>query len=184
MDRTAAFLDCLCRREAIETPVALVVAHPDDETLSAGASLALFRHLTLVHVTDGAPRSPHDAHAVGFRTARDYAAARLRELRQALDAAGAAVEPVFLGIPDQQASLFVPAIATALRGLLAGATLVITHSYEGGHPDHDACAAAVHRACRRLALHRHCSSFPATTPVRMGFGLDSASCLADHRRQC
>src|SRR5205814_9647467 len=105
MDRTAAFLDCLRRGEPIEAPVALVVAHPDDETLSVGASLALFRHLTLVHVTDGAPRALHDAQAAGFGTARDYAAARLRELRKARDAAGAAVEQGFLCIPDPPASL-------------------------------------------------------------------------------
>jgi LmbE family N-acetylglucosaminyl deacetylase len=161
MDRAAAVLDCLCRGVPVEVPVALVVAHPDDETLAAGASLALFRRLTLVHVTDGAPRSLQDARTAGFRTARDYAAARLWELRQALDAAGAAVEPVFLGIPDQQASLLVPEIAAALSGLLAGVEVAITHAYEGGHPDHDACAAAVQRACRGLAPTPALLEFPS-----------------------
>ncbi|MBV9250682.1 MAG: hypothetical protein JO227_15715, partial [Acetobacteraceae bacterium] len=52
----AGVLDLLRQRKPIEMRSAVVVAHPDDETVGAGASLRLFRDLTLVHVTDGAPR--------------------------------------------------------------------------------------------------------------------------------
>ena len=65
----AGFLACLRRRTPIGEPVAIVVAHPDDETIAAGASLPLLRTLTLVHVTDGAPARLQDARAAGFGTA-------------------------------------------------------------------------------------------------------------------
>ena len=66
----------------------MVVAHPDDETVGAGATLPLFRRLLLVHATDGAPRDLADARAVGFADAAGYAAARRRELDAALAAGG------------------------------------------------------------------------------------------------
>jgi LmbE family N-acetylglucosaminyl deacetylase len=38
------------------------------------------------------------------------------------------------------------AVMDRLREALAGAAIVITHSYEGSHPDHDACALACRAA--------------------------------------
>jgi LmbE family N-acetylglucosaminyl deacetylase len=51
-----------------------------------------------------------------------------------------------LGIPDQAASLGLAGLARRLAVQLAasGAEVVVTHAYEGGHPDHDATAFAVH----------------------------------------
>src|SRR4051812_11232063 len=79
-------LTALVRRTPVDAPMAVVVAHPDDETIGVGALLALFRRLLLIHVTDGAPRNLHDAQATGFATCGDYAAARRRELVSALRA--------------------------------------------------------------------------------------------------
>ncbi len=115
-------LQGLAARMPVTTPVALVAAHPDDETIGAGASLRLFRRLLLVHVTDGAPRDLLDAHAAGFAKARDYAAARRRELSLALQAGGMiwlVTELAELGAPDQQASLHMLRLAEALASLLA-----------------------------------------------------------------
>ena len=137
----------LSHRQPIDDPVAMVVAHPDDETVGAGATLPLFRRLLLVHVTDGAPRNLHGARAAGFASCEEYAAARERELDAALCTGGIhACKSVRLGIPDQTASLQMVSLTGRLREMLDGVAAVLTHAYEGGHPDHDAIAFAVQAA--------------------------------------
>ncbi|MBB5692980.1 PIG-L deacetylase family protein [Muricoccus pecuniae] len=132
----------IARREAVEDPVALVVAHPDDETLGAGAVMPLFRRLLIIQVTDGAPRNLADARAAGFDSAESYAAAREQELEAALAAGGVRAARLVLGVADQGASLAMAGIARDIAGVLRrhGARAVFTHPYEGGHPDHDATA--------------------------------------------
>src|SRR4051794_32503283 len=47
-------------------PVALLVAHADDETLGAGSAIPRLSRLTLVHLTDSAPVDMEDAVRLGF----------------------------------------------------------------------------------------------------------------------
>jgi LmbE family N-acetylglucosaminyl deacetylase len=164
---TERTLRALQDRTPIYDQVAVVVAHPDDETVGIGPMLGLFRRLLLIHVTDGAPRNLHDANAAGFASCEAYAAARREELRAALQVASC--HPVkcipllcsdtdsarladdddqepLLPVADQSASLRLPELARAMRTLLRNSTPVLTHAYEGGHPDHDAVAFAVHQA--------------------------------------
>jgi LmbE family N-acetylglucosaminyl deacetylase len=63
-----------------------------------------------------------------------------------------------MGCMDQQASLQLVKLARRLGELLRklGPEMVLTHPYEGGHPDHDATAFAVHAACG-LLRRRHLS---------------------------
>lgn len=125
----------------------VVVAHPDDETLGIGAQLHRLRGLRLVLVTDGAPRQGDDARARGFADPAAYAQARQSELEAALIAAGAPdLRPERLDIPDQEAGHRLEDLARRLAALFAGIEVVLTHAYEGGHPDHDATAFAVHAA--------------------------------------
>jgi LmbE family N-acetylglucosaminyl deacetylase len=56
-----------------------------------------------------------------------------------------------VNLRDQDVVLALVQTVRALRVLLRGAEVVITHAYEGGHPDHDAAAFAVQAACRLIA---------------------------------
>lgn len=131
--------------------IALVIAHPDDETVGCGGQLVRLRGITVILVTDGAPRNLADARAHGFPSADAYAGARWRELRRALACAGIPDESVIrLGTPDQEAARNLAPLTRKLASLFAHERFrcVLTHAYEGGHPDHDATAFAVHAASR------------------------------------
>jgi LmbE family N-acetylglucosaminyl deacetylase len=129
----------------------VLVAHPDDETIGCGGQLARFSDVTVVHVTDGAPRNGIDAVKLGYSKPADYAAARRRELEAAMHLAGIGPDRLVApGWSDQEAALHLAEIARELEARLADADCVLTHAYEGGHPDHDACAFVVHAACARL----------------------------------
>ena len=137
-----------------QTGVLFVVAHPDDEVIGAGGSLlSRFHDTHVVHVTDGAPANRLDAQQAGFTTRDDYAEARRREAVAALTLAGITEDRVIeLGVNDQQSSYQLLPIAFRLAELFdeLKPELVITQPYEGGHPDHDATAFAVHYARRLL----------------------------------
>lgn len=133
--------------------IMLVFAHPDDETVALGARLGRFGKAHFVHVTDGAPRNEQDSRWHGFTSWREYRAARAEEFRNLLSAAGieeAAHE--CLEIPDQEASQDLAGLTGRVRELIEQhkPDVIFTHPFEGGHPDHDACAFAVHHAARLL----------------------------------
>jgi LmbE family N-acetylglucosaminyl deacetylase len=107
-------------------------------------------HLTVIHLTDGAPRDMEDARREGFASRADYAAHRRREVVAAMDALGADPELVCYWHPDKEAILHGAAILEELTADLDGAEVVITHAYEHGHPDHDTAALCVHLARNRL----------------------------------
>jgi N-acetylglucosamine malate deacetylase 2 len=148
-------LDALRIPGRIEAPgVALVVAHPDDETIGMGGQLHRLDGVRVVHLTQGAPRREETARWHGFDTPGDYARARAGELAEAL--AIAAVDPqrcMSLGLTDQEASFSLVDTVRRLAGIFAehGVEAVFTHPYEGGHPDHDATAFAVHAAAALVA---------------------------------
>ena len=145
----------------------VVVAHPDDETVGFGALLPQLREATFVYLTDGAPRNLVDARRAGFADWHSYAQARKRELEAAFAIAG--IDPgraVFLDLPDQQAAEHVYWLTRRLHQLLrqTGTVQVLTHAYEGGHPDHDAAAFAVHWACRLLAREERTAPLVVEAP--------------------
>ncbi len=131
----------------LERAVVVVAAHPDDEVIGLGALLPRFEDLrAIVHVTDGAPKA-------GVEQWHEYAQLRRREFQAAMVEAGVGgVRQICLQCPDQEASFRMVEIARELCGVFEELRpkFVLTHPYEGGHPDHDATAATVQGAAELL----------------------------------
>ncbi len=133
--------------------VLVVVAHPDDEAIAAGALLSRAPKVGVICASNGAPREAKYARRAGFESWLDYAQARRAETEAALALLHRKIAPSLnLGIADQDVALDMAALALHLvRPLWSGFSHVVTHAYEAGHPDHDAVAFGVHAACRLIA---------------------------------
>ena len=121
----------------------ILAAHPDDETLGASVVLARFPSSRIVYLTDGAPRDTHLWPPSMRGSREDYAEARRAEVAKVLAHVGISTEQVFwLGGIDQEAIFDIRTLAARLREFLRAwrLDLLITHPYEGGHPDHDSAA--------------------------------------------
>jgi LmbE family N-acetylglucosaminyl deacetylase len=170
-DPGRAFLTALCdpQRRPISARTAVIVAHPDDESIGCGAQLSRFSDLGVIHVTDGAPPNGVDARRLGFAGPAEYAQARRGELETAMALVGLTPEQLLsLNWPDQEASANIPAIARELARILAGTDVVLTHAFEGGHPDHDSTALAVHAACALLGRDGHAPAIVEMPLYRTG----------------
>lgn len=133
----------------------IVLAHPDDEVLALGARLERLSESRILTLTDGAPADGNDAFHHGFQSLADYRKARHAELLAALAHAGvpadvAAPFSALPPVPDQRAAWHLEELTRGLLTVLGefSPEAVLTHPYEGGHPDHDACAFVVHTALR------------------------------------
>lgn len=133
--------------------VVVLVAHPDDEAIGAGAVLRGFPDVTVVHVTDGAPLDEGYAQRKGFENRGAYAAARRREVTAALSVIGMSADRIrCMGIVDGEAAWHLVELCHKVADLLdeLQPDVVLTHPYEGGHSDHDSTAFAVHLATGML----------------------------------
>ncbi|MET7242205.1 PIG-L family deacetylase [Methylobacterium sp. EM32] len=146
-------LRALAARQPLDLAVAVVTAHPDDETIGLGGVMAHLRDLTLLQISDGAPLDPAFAAQAGFPARQAYAAARRGELVDALAVLveGRLARQAFYEVPDGRLADQLEAVIERLAEDLICVDAVLTHPYEGGHFDHDAAAFAVQRACARLA---------------------------------
>ena len=120
----------------------LIVAHPDDESISCGGLLQHIEQPCVVFATDGAPEDEYFWRTYGSRAA--YAKLREEEARAALPAVGvAAVEflsyRVQAPVVDQQLYRSLAQAFTALSSIVDQfrPQCLLTLAYEGGHPDHD-----------------------------------------------
>jgi LmbE family N-acetylglucosaminyl deacetylase len=138
---------------AVARNIAVIVAHPDDEAIGAGAALRNFPEVTVVHVTDGAPGDEGYAQSKGFASPGEYAAQRRREVVAALGVIGIPAQRIRgLGIVDGETAWHLVELTEQIADLLdeLQPEVVLTHPYEGGHSDHDSTAFAVHLATGML----------------------------------
>jgi LmbE family N-acetylglucosaminyl deacetylase len=162
-ERTSKALTNLMSARPIEDAAVVVAAHPDDEMLAMAGRLATLKNLTVVQLTDGAPRSNVDARRAGFCRREHYAAERENETLNALAVLGLDCRRIRAGVPDQESLFFIPRLLRMLECELQDTALVFTHPYEGGHPDHDTAALVVQLTCDLIR------SKGGTPPARLEF---------------
>lgn len=170
-ERIKKFLSRL--KEPDVASVMVIAAHPDDELIGAGGHLRFWPRLSVVHVTNGSPRNPKYAQSLGYADSSALANTRRREVENSFALIGVSRDQlVNLGFDDQDASFCISGIAQRLCELFSDKKpeIVVTHAYEGGHPDHDATCCAVHAACRLAA--RSGSWMPALIEMSSYFGRD------------
>ena len=130
--------------------VLIIAAHQDDEVIGAGSLFPELGHrLSIVHVTHGAPLNLADSLNAGFSARPDYSRARFEESFAAAALANIGRRQfIRLGIGYQKSSLDLGEVTRRVLETIesVGPDTVLTHPYEGGHPDHDATAFAAHLA--------------------------------------
>jgi LmbE family N-acetylglucosaminyl deacetylase len=133
-----------------------------------------------------------DALTAGLPSVEQYADTRYSEALSALSCCGISSPQVSsLQIPDQAAARNLVAISRSIATRLAqsGADIVLTHPYEGGHPDHDAAAFCVYAASQlisrnnlsRPAIIEFTSYHSQADGIATGQFLPSASTIATFR---
>ena len=139
----------------------LIAAHPDDETVGAGILISQTPGIQIIHVTEGLPPDPADALAAGY-SREGYAATCREEASRALALAGVPRDAITnLYFTDQRVSFELEYLTTRILALLEKfrPQIVLTHPYEGGHPDHDSIAFACHSAKKMYELDYPESAF-------------------------
>jgi LmbE family N-acetylglucosaminyl deacetylase len=153
---------------------AVIVAHPADEIVGAGCLISKLGDVSVLHTTDGAPKDLRDARAAGFNTREAYADARREECLAALAIADVPEERVVdLAVTADCAAECLTQLTRRIATFLqqTKANIVVTHPYEGAHPDHDATAFATHAALR--LLKKNGFRPPAVFEMALHPGLDS-----------
>jgi LmbE family N-acetylglucosaminyl deacetylase len=148
-------MDLLCTEECKDKfkTVLIIAAHPDDEIIGAGDRLTKMNNIFFIHSTDGAPKNMKDSLIYGFENRRDYIRKRREEFFSALKHGNIQPEACFeTGIPDQETSFNLQYLTKFLLKKIneINPDLILTHPYEGGHPDHDSTSFAVNSALKLL----------------------------------
>jgi LmbE family N-acetylglucosaminyl deacetylase len=152
-------------------PWIVIAAHPDDETIGASWIMRRAANLHVLHVTDGAPADPALRSARATMTRAAYASVRAAEVRAALAVVrGSSIPCSCLGIGDQESAYDLVMLTRLLVGVLdkVRPACVVTHPYEGGHPDHDATAFGVHWAAGLVTQARRPALIEMTSYNSLG----------------
>jgi len=124
--------------------ILLFVAHPDDETIGCSGLLQRASSALIVFAVDGAP--PHYGFEKKYGSLQQYSDIRFLEASHALRALP---HCSFRRLARQNGAHFVdqhlfeqlPEALTSLNQFVCrfSPDFIVTHAYEGGHIDHDAC---------------------------------------------
>ncbi len=153
VDEVLARIASTADRGVVPQKVLIVVAHPDDEAIGAGAVMRGIPGVIVAHVTDGAPADPAYALRRGFASREDYARQRRHEVISALGVIGISADRIRgLGFVDGEVAWQLVELCRRMMDLFEELKpdVVLTHPYEGGHSDHDSTAFAVHLAAGLL----------------------------------
>lgn len=143
----------LSRKRGQAGSIVCVSARPGDEVISMGGSIVDWQNPRFIDLTDGSPQDLDRVLRAGFDCRDEFARARKRDFENALHRAGLEQEHmVNLGYEEGEISENLAAVAISLAAALhdSRAEVIITHPYEGTHPDLDATAFAVQCACALL----------------------------------
>ena len=135
----------------------ILVAHPDDETIACSGLIQRASASLVVFAVDGAP--PHYGFEKRFGSLRNYSDARFLEASRALkciprcsfrrltrkDGTWFVDQHLFLELPEAFTSL-----AQITREF--SPDLFVSHAFEGGHIDHDACHILTTRLAQEFSL--------------------------------
>jgi LmbE family N-acetylglucosaminyl deacetylase len=137
----------------------IFVAHPDDETIACGGLLQRMAASLAVFATDGAP--PHYGFKHKFGSLENYSTTRFQEATRALEHVP---NSSFHRLTKPDGSYFVDQhlfhdLERALDSLCTIACAfspdaLLSHAYEGGHIDHDACSFIATHCAAALSLRR------------------------------
>lgn len=135
---------------AAHPAVAVLSAHPDDETLGVGALIAALGRLgvdvDVIVATSGEGSHP----AATAWTPADLAAQRRDEVERAVADLDPRARVHHLGLPDGSLADHETALAARVASIISPAALVLAPWVADGHPDHDALGRAARTVADRV----------------------------------
>ena len=137
--------------------ILVLAAHPDDETIACSGLLQRCREPLVVFAVDGAP--PHYGFAEQFGSLQQYSEQRFREAARALQLIPRCsfrrlARPDGTWLVDQHLFLDLPEAFACLHQIVREfmPDVLVSHAFEGGHIDHDACHILAWQVGKALAV--------------------------------
>lgn len=132
----------------------VLIAHPDDESVGCGILLQRIARASILVCTDGAPAIGRRWYSLLTNKRKRYAGRRLAEFRAASDIAGVRQWQMLPGIQDQTLHRALGRAAMLIAQYIEKQRpdAILSHAFDGGHPDHDCCALLANWAGGQFAL--------------------------------